>query len=75
MNHEDEDLIKSVIKLLRDIPKYDPYFSSVELKEENELDSKLQMKDAQIQHLKDRLRIEQETIRSLRNQIKVLKQR
>lgn len=75
MNHEDEELIKAVIKLLRDIPKYNPYFAAGELQEGNDFDAKLQTKDAQIQHLKDRLRIEQETIRSLRNQLRVLKQR
>lgn len=42
---------------------------------EDDIDSQLQMKDSQIQHLKDRLRIEQDKNRSLRNQIKLLKSR
>ena len=42
---------------------------------EDDIDSRLQMKDSQIQHLKDRLRIEQDKNRSLRNQIKLLKSR
>lgn len=74
MNHEDEELIKTVIKLLRDIPKYNPYFVSPQLDEENDLDSKLKMKDAMIEHLKDRIRIEQDRNRSLSNQLKIAKQ-
>ena len=42
---------------------------------EDDIDSQLQLKDSQIQHLKDRLRIEQDKNRSLRNQIKLLKSR
>ena len=44
-----------------------------ELVETDDIDSRLQMKDGQIQHLKDRLRIEQDKNRSLQNQIKRLK--
>jgi hypothetical protein len=60
--------------LLKEIPKSNPYMAR-ELDEEVDLDSRLQMKNAQIQHLKDRLRIEAGKNQNLRNQIKVLKHR
>lgn len=56
--------------VLKYIPKRNP-INSREIQEDD--DSMLQLKDEQIQHLKDRLRISAETLRSLRNQIKILK--
>ncbi len=55
--------------VMEDIPKRNP-INARELDEND--DSMMQLKDNQIQHLKDRLRIEQERSRSLRNQIKAL---
>ena len=56
--------------VMKDIPKRNP-INARELDEDDE--SMMQLKDNQIQHLKDRLRIEQERSRSLRNQLKRLK--
>ncbi len=56
--------------MMKDIPKRNPT-NARELDEDDDL--AMQLKDNQIQHLKDRLRIEQEGSPSLRNQIKVLK--
>ena len=75
MNHEDEELIKTVIKLLRDIPKYNPYFVSPQLDEQNDLDSKIQVKNGEIEHLKNQLQIKNATIKSLQNQLKTEKLR
>jgi hypothetical protein len=58
--------------LMTKIPRYNP-LSQRKIYEGE--DSRIEMKDQQIQHLKDRLRIQQDTIRSLRNQLKVVKSR
>ena len=58
--------------LMTKIPKSNP-LSQRKIYED--ADEENNMKDYQIQHLKDRLRIEQDTNRSLRNQLKVKKSR
>lgn len=69
-NKEFGDVEKINQIVMKDIPKRNPI--NARGLDEND-DSMMQLKDNQIQHLKDRLRIEQERSRSLRNQIKALR--
>lgn len=58
--------------MLTVIPKMNPY-AARGLDEDDGLDSKLAMKDAQMQHQKDMLRIERDRNQSLSNQLKTAK--
>ena len=60
--------------LLENLPKRNPY-AERQIKEGENDDERLQSKNAQLQHLKDRLRIEAGKNQNLRNQIKVFKNR
>jgi predicted RNase H-like nuclease (RuvC/YqgF family) len=54
------------------IQKFNP-IAQRKIEEEMKSDTEIETKEQQIQHLKDRLRIQQDTITSLRNQIKMVK--
>jgi hypothetical protein len=60
--------------ILKKIPRTSP-IAIRKIKEGSVSDTGDEMKDQQIQHLKDRNRIEKETNRSLRNQMKALRAR
>ncbi|MGD0036480.1 MAG: hypothetical protein ABSC53_04215 [Bacteroidota bacterium] len=58
--------------LMNGIQRYNP-IAQRKIEEEMNSETEIETKDNQIQHLKDRLSIEQEKNRSLQNQIKALK--
>jgi hypothetical protein len=54
------------------IQRYNP-IAQRKIEEETSSANEIESKDHQIQHMKDMLRIERDTVQSLRNQIKMLK--
>jgi hypothetical protein len=72
------DSLKRLDRLNQFILKKSPRFSPIsirKIKEETNSDIGDELKDQQIQRLKDRLQIEKDNNRSLRNQMKVLRTR
>jgi hypothetical protein len=58
--------------LMNGIQRYNP-IAQRKIEEETSSANEIESKDHQIQHMKDMLRIERDTVQSLRNQIKMLK--